>query len=104
MFVICQYTNPIAIVILSSKGNGPNVCFGPEVDSGPGVRCYLPLTKDFATSRAHSMKRSTTGLSIRFFNVRITTAHGSVGKPTGNFFNVRPSLPRNTELAMRSTT
>jgi hypothetical protein len=32
------------------------------------------LATDFATSRAHPMKRLAVGLSIRFFNVMISTA------------------------------
>jgi len=35
---------------------------------------YFFAPFDPATSRAHSMKRSTTGLRARFFNVRIATA------------------------------
>ena len=45
------------------------------------------LVINFATSRAHSMKRSTTGLNVRFFSVTIVTAHGRTGKSTGNTFS-----------------
>src|SRR5215510_14069743 len=48
--------------------------------------CGFPVI-DFATSRAHSMKRSTTGLSVRCFSVTIVTAHGRTGKSTGNTFS-----------------
>jgi hypothetical protein len=43
-----------------------------------------PSANDFVTARAHSMKRSTTGLKVRFFRVVITTGHGRTGKSTGN--------------------
>jgi hypothetical protein len=39
---------------------------------------------DFATSRAQSMKRSTTGLKVRFFSVTIVTGHGRAGRSTAN--------------------
>src|SRR5713101_1586409 len=39
---------------------------------------------DFATSRVHSRKRSTTGLRVRFFNVTIATGHGRIGRATGS--------------------
>src|SRR5262245_12097138 len=39
---------------------------------------------DFATSRAHSIKRSTTGLSVRCFSVTMAKGHGRMGKSTGN--------------------
>src|SRR5262245_30422946 len=42
---------------------------------------------DFATSRAHSMKRSTTGLKVRFFNLTTATGQGRIGKSTGSNFN-----------------
>ena len=45
------------------------------------------LIIDFVTSRAHSMKRSTTGLNVRFFSVTIVTAHGWTGQSTGNTFS-----------------
>jgi hypothetical protein len=38
---------------------------------------------EFATSRAHAMKRSTTGLKVRFFKVKIVTGHGRIGISTG---------------------
>jgi hypothetical protein len=41
----------------------------------------------FAISRAHCMKRSTTGLMVLFFNVRIDSGHGRIGKFTGNTFS-----------------
>jgi hypothetical protein len=49
-----------------------------------GLRAYIThdlcgvgrVSNDFATSRAHAMKRSTTGLSVRFLNVTTTTGHG----------------------------
>jgi len=54
---------------------------------GMSAAGYLPLAIDFATSCAHSMKRSTTGLNVRFFNVTIATGHGRAGRSTGNTFN-----------------
>ena len=36
----------------------------------------FPSTNDFVTSWAHSMKRSTTGLRVRFFSVTIATCIG----------------------------
>jgi hypothetical protein len=38
------------------------------------------FAKGFVTSRAHSMKRSTTGLRVRFFSVKTTTRNGRAGK------------------------
>ena len=37
------------------------------------------------------MKRSTTGLSVRFFNVTITAGHDWTGKSTGNAFSEKRS-------------
>jgi hypothetical protein len=42
---------------------------------------------DFATSRAHSMKRSTTGLKVRFFSAKIARGYCRMGKSTGKIFN-----------------
>jgi hypothetical protein len=42
---------------------------------------------DFATSRAHAMNRSTNGLNVRFFGVKIATCRGATGKTTGSTFN-----------------
>ena len=54
---------------------------------------------DLATSRAHSMKRSTTGLKVRFFNVKIATGHGRMGMSTANSFNACRSSPwRSTDF------
>src|ERR1700731_4425195 len=44
----------------------------------------LPSRIGRVTSRAHSMKRSTTGLRVRFFSVTVLTGHGRTGKSTGN--------------------
>ncbi|MDP9204123.1 MAG: hypothetical protein M3P12_01545, partial [Gemmatimonadota bacterium] len=49
---------------------------------------------DFVTSRADCMKRSTTGLKVRFFSVTISTGHGRTDKSTGNSFS---ALRRATE-------
>jgi hypothetical protein len=43
---------------------------------GHDLRAVGRMSNDFATSRAHARKRSTTGLSVRFFKVAITTGHG----------------------------
>src|SRR6266581_7302840 len=45
---------------------------------------FGPIENDFVTSRAHSMKRSTTGLRVRFFTVTIATGHGRKGKSVCN--------------------
>src|SRR5262245_46416918 len=47
---------------------------------------FAGLANDFAASRVLSINRSTTGLRIRFFSVRIVTGHGRTGKSTGNTF------------------
>ena len=39
----------------------------------------------FATSRAHSINRWTTGLGVRFFNVTIPIGPLAIGNSTGNF-------------------
>src|SRR5262245_16526897 len=46
----------------------------------------LPLA-DFTSARAHSMKRSTTGLMVRFFRVAIATRYGFGGRFTGSSFS-----------------
>ena len=38
-------------------------------------------------SRTCSMKRSTTGLKVRFFSVVMTTGHGRAGRSTGSTFS-----------------
>src|SRR6266481_9243936 len=53
---------------------------------------------DFTTSRAHSMKRSTTGLNVRFFNMTIATGHGGIGISIGSRFRKkRTEFSVNTE-------
>jgi hypothetical protein len=37
-------------------------------------------------SRTHSMKPSTTGLTVRFFSVNIANCHGRTDNSTGNIF------------------
>jgi hypothetical protein len=49
------------------------------------------LANDFATSRAHSMNRSTTGLNVRCFKVTIVTGQGLDGKSTGKTFSEKRS-------------
>ena len=49
----------------------------------PPLRVCGPTEKEFVTSRAQLMKRSTTGLNVRCFNVTIVTGHGRDGKFTG---------------------
>src|SRR5215203_5704250 len=44
---------------------------------------HLRPTNGFVTSLAHSMKRSTTGLRVRFLRRTIATGHGVTGKSTG---------------------
>src|SRR6185437_2255571 len=46
---------------------------------------FLPI--DFATSRADSAKRSTIGLTVRFFNVTRATGIGWSGTSTGTTAN-----------------
>ncbi len=40
------------------------------------LRAVSRVSNDLATSRADARKRSTTGLSVRFFSVAMTTGHG----------------------------
>jgi hypothetical protein len=42
---------------------------------------------DLVTSRAHSMKRSTSGLKVRFFKVTTVIGHGRDDSRIGNAFN-----------------
>ena len=42
---------------------------------------------DFATSRAHFIKCSTTGLNVRFFNVTIAIGQCNPGNLMGNIFS-----------------
>jgi hypothetical protein len=51
------------------------------------LRGFAAAAKGFATSRAQSTKRSTTGLKVRCFNVTIVTGHDLVGSLTGNAFS-----------------
>jgi hypothetical protein len=44
--------------------------------------CLVP--NDAATSRTQARKRSTTGLSVRFFSVTTRSEDGFAGKSTGN--------------------
>jgi hypothetical protein len=55
--------------------NHPLVRLAPLAD-GPVL--------DLVTSRAHSIKRSATGLKLLFFSVTIATGHGRTGKSTCN--------------------
>jgi hypothetical protein len=45
------------------------------------------LILDFMTSRTQSIKRSATGLKLRFLSVMIETGHGRTGKSTRNAFS-----------------
>ena len=47
-----------------------------------------------ATSRVHSRKRSTTGLSVRFFSVTSATGHGRTGNATGSIASENLSAKR----------
>lgn len=50
-------------------------------------RARLPsATTDFVTLRVQSMKRSTTGLTVLFFNVTSAIGHGRTGKSTSSNF------------------
>jgi hypothetical protein len=40
------------------------------------LRAVSRVSNDLATSRADARKRSTTGLSVRFLSVAMTTGHG----------------------------
>ena len=47
------------------------------------------------------MKRSTTGLNVRFFNMTIATGHGGIGISIGSRFRKkRSALSVNTEAGM----
>ena len=58
---------------ISTRGTGSAQAYR---DLELAVRPFGLSLNDFATSRAHSTKRSITGLWVRFFNVVITTGHG----------------------------
>jgi hypothetical protein len=47
--------------------------------------------KDAATCLAHSMKRSTTGLGVRFFKITAVTGQGRGGRSTGKTFKEKRS-------------
>src|SRR5262249_49139106 len=52
--------------------------------NGTGVRLFAGI--DRAKSRRCAMKRSTTGLTVRFLRVNITNGHGRTGSSTANIF------------------
>jgi len=52
---------------------------------------YDAEMKDLATSRAHTMKRSTIGLNVRFLRVMIVTGQARRGKSTLKAFNEKRS-------------
>jgi hypothetical protein len=74
--------NPAQQKTSGGQGRAGGACQKAYVDLD--FRERGPSANVFATSRAHSMKRSTTGLKVRFFRVVITTGHGRTGKSTGN--------------------
>jgi len=55
-------------------------CFGTRSER------RLCATSDFATSRAHSTKRATTGLKVLPFSVTAATDHRSTGNSIGSTF------------------
>jgi|SRR5215467_1989591 len=69
---------------LTPAGAGASGVLSRELSSNYGCG---PAANDFATSRAHSMKRSTAGLKVRFFSVTTAVGQGRVGKSTGSNFN-----------------
>src|SRR5262249_58344262 len=89
----------------------------PQIDMRSDFQGYFLLTNAFETSRAHSMKRPTTGLKVRYFNVMIVTRNERGGTSTGNIFKRYSSLsernrdfgttvmnrPRDANFARRST-
>ena len=56
-------------------------------------RLPLFVTMDLATSRTHLMKRPTTGLRVRFFNVKTATGQGRIVTLTASSFNACRSSP-----------
>jgi hypothetical protein len=57
------------------------------------------LAMTFTTSWGQAIKRSTTGLRVRFFTVKIMTGHGCGGRSTANSFNpCRTRSRRYTDL------
>src|SRR5216684_1304157 len=70
-----------------------------------GYFCPVDLSRpvnDLATSRAHSMKRSTTGLNVRPFNVTMATGQALTGKSTGSTF--KSSFPTWSEATVFGST
>src|SRR6185503_4250619 len=58
----------------------------------------------FATSRAHSTKRSTDGLSVRFFSVTISAGGCGIGTSSGSSFSAwKPRLKRRIETGSTAT-
>jgi hypothetical protein len=56
---------------------------------GHGLSTGPQAPNDLETLRAQSRKRSTTGLSVRFFNLTSPTGHGRGEKLTGSAFNAQ---------------
>jgi len=48
------------------------------------ARVVLSSRIDLVKSRAHAIKRATTGLGVRCFNVVTKTGHGRAGRSTGS--------------------
>src|SRR5262245_46691063 len=67
-----------------------------QQDSGGLVATSFPGESPLATSWAHAMKRSTTGLSVLFLRVATTTGNSPGSKSTGSTLS---PLSRATESA-----
>src|SRR6185369_14984109 len=82
---------------LSLTHNGSHVVRSLRVETVFDRTFSVSLfAKSLTTSRAHSMKRSTTGLRVRFFRVTILTGHGRAGSLIGSVFSEQK---RATDLA-----
>src|SRR5262245_48772407 len=90
---------PLEAAIALSPAREPLDVLLPE-DAG-AYNSWLQRSRlganDFAISRIHSRKRSTTGLSVRFFNVTSATGHGRAGNSTGSTTSENLSAKRHMD-------
>ena len=64
--------------------SGPRICDEVHYFIADAPRLFACIGR--VNSRTRSMKRSTTGLTVRFLSVNIANCHGRTDNSTGNIF------------------
>ena len=80
--VVSQTSAEVRVLTNSRRRRLDQAAYRSQVPVGHDLRISI-WTNDFATSWAHAMNRSTTGLKVRCLSVTTTTGHGRVGKAIG---------------------